>query len=150
MKEVFEDFAKVINNDPRLSYISRTKGGGGVLTVTTQDQIYTDKKTPFIVLMDGGAEDIRHFSSRRRWIPFILKVVIGQKILEREAVIKSSSFARGVEAIAKDVRNVIDMERCNGKYARNFLRSEAEPEQLVEGNVHLVIKTLTFELVRIE
>ena len=150
MKEIFEDITKLIQNDPRVSYFSKHKGGGGVDTVTTQEQVYTDKATPFVILMDGGADDILHWSCRRRWVPFSLKVVIGQRIFERQAVIKSSAFNRGIEEIAKDIRDVVDMERFNGKYARNFLKNESESELLSEGNVHLVIKTLTFELVRIE
>ena len=69
MKEIFEDFTKLLQNDPRVSYFGKTKGGGGIDTVTTQEQVYTDKATPFVVLLDGGADDILHWSSRRRWLP---------------------------------------------------------------------------------
>lgn len=147
MNEVFADFKGLAESDPRLGYIMAS---GGVITIATIDQIYTDTGTPFIAFLDGGVDDVLHWSGARRWMPFQFKVVVGQSVMEREGVIAGSPQDKGIDEIAKDVRNVFDMERFNGKYARNFLKSESEPELMTEGNVHLIIKTLTFEIVRIE
>ena len=81
---------------------------------------------------------------------FNLVVHAAQRIFEKQAVIFGNAQEKGVEDIAKDIRFVMDMQRRNGKYVRVFLKSEDAPTTMVDGNIHLLEKALTFEVVRIE
>lgn len=147
MKEVMEDFTKRINEFGPLGYIQKA---GGVLSLRSRDEIPLQQKTPFIVLIDRGTPEVLHWSSARRWMAFSLEVLICQRIFERQDIIKSNPFDKGIEEIAKDVRRALDMFRFGAKYARNFLTSEEPPELITEGNMHLQGKPLIFEVVRIE
>lgn len=147
MDMVLADFKKVILDDPRLAYI---KNGGGVVISQDNEEIPLQRKTPYVVLIGRNAAGILHWSSRRVWMPFLLEVVAVQQIFERENSVGSSPFKKGVAEVARDVRGVVDMNRINGKYARVFLREEAQPQRISEGNMHLLGKALTFEIVRIE
>ena len=147
MQEVLADFKKLILDDPRAAYI---KAGGGVLISQDNEEIPLQKKTPYVALLGRDAGGILHWSSRKRWIPFILEVVAVQRNFERENSVASSLFKKGVSEVAKDLRFIVDMNRINGKYARVLLREEGQPQKISEGNMHLLGKALTFEIVRIE
>ena len=147
MDILLADFKKVILDDPRLAYI---KAGGGVVTAEDFEEIPLQRKTPYVALIARNAAGILHWSSRRTWIPFFLEVVAVQRIFEREDSSTSSLFKKGVHQVAREVRQVVNLNRINGKYARVFLREEAQPRKISEGNMHLLGKALTFEIVRIE
>lgn len=147
MEQVFADFKQLLLEDARLHYV---KSGGGVVIAKSKDVVPLQEKTPYIWLADGGTNDISHLSSHRRWMGFILEVHPCQRIFDKEGIFQGTSNDIGIEAFAKDVRNVMDMQRKSGRYARVFLRGEGPASSIVEGNVHLLEKTLTFEVVRIE
>lgn len=147
MREVLDDFRKILLSDPRLEYI---KSSGGVLIATSKEVIPLQEKTPYIFLIDAGTTDISHLSSYKRWMGFSLGVHVVQRVFDKEGVIMGDSTQKGVEEISRDVRYVMDMQRVLGKYVRVFLRGMDAPSSIVEGNIHLVEKALTFEVVRIE
>ena len=147
MKEVQEDIKFVLLNDPRLVYV---KSGGGVLTLRGLEDYPLQTKTPSIVIFDSGTNGVLHWSSHRRWMPFSVRISAVQRIFNREHKIVGSDTEKGVDEIVKDIRYVLDMNRLNGRYARMFLRDESPPTQIVDGNVHLMEKALTFEVVRLE
>jgi hypothetical protein len=147
MKEVLADFTNYLLSDPRLEYI---KAGGGIVIATSREVIPLQEKTPYIYLTDGGTAGISHLSSYKRRMPFTVGVHVVQRVFDKEGVIMGAASQKGIEDMAKDVRNVLDMWRHGGKYTSVFLQSEDAPTSLVEGNIHLVEKALTFEVVRIE
>ncbi len=147
MKELLEDVQKVLKGDPRLDYIHRA---GGVITAQNMDQFPLQQKTPCIVLTEEGAGGILHWSSRRRWIPFRLQVHVVQRIFNREGILVGNPRDRSVNEMAKDIRFVLDMDRIGGRYARFLLISEDKANQFEFGNMFLLEKPLTFDVVRIE
>lgn len=147
MDVMLEDFRQVIANDPRADYIMRA---GGVVVAQDDEEIPLQQKTPYIVLIGRDAGGILHWSSRKRWMPFLLDVMAIQRIFDKEKSVLGSHQEKGVSAVARDMRFIVDMNRSNGKYARVFLREEGQAQKVFEGNKHLLGKTLTFEIVRIE
>lgn len=147
MNEVLEDFKKLLLESATLAYIARA---GGVIVVADKNSVPLQEKTPYLWLKSGGSAGILHLSSHRRWMPFNLEVHVCQRIFEKQAVVFGGEGEKGIEEIAKDVRFAMDMQRIQGKYARVFLTGEEAPTQLDEGNIHLLEKALTFEVVRVE
>ncbi len=144
---LLEEVKTILLGAPELSYI---REAGGVLIGQTPERFPLQQNVPYLVLVNGGSEDVLHWSSARRWISYRVEVHCVQRVFEREEVLVGGAFERGVEDIAKDVRFAFDMVRANGRFARNFLRSESPPALVADGNVFLVDKVLTFEIAVIE
>jgi hypothetical protein len=145
--DILKDVRDLLNAAPTLSYIH---SAGGVRIISEMDNIDHQMKTPFVIIEDGIDADIQHLSSRVIWRGMNVKVRCIQRIFEKMEVIIGSSFNRGVEEIADDVRTVLDMDRMNGKYARAYWQSSEQAAAIGDGNIHLIEKTLNFSYVRIE
>jgi hypothetical protein len=147
MKEICEDFEKEILGDPRTQEI---KAAGGVLIVHDLKDLEKWRKTPYVALIDGGTSFVRHLSGGVKQKGYLLNVHVIHKIVNRTDVVQGSLNEDGLVQHLKSVEDVIDMNRIRGKYFSVFLRTDLKPAQLSPGDVFLLEKGLTFEIVRVE
>ena len=147
MKELFDDVRELLLADPRLDYVKRA---GGVFELQSFDQFPHQHKLPAIVLTEDGVGEIKHWSSRRRWMGFRLQIHVVQQVFDRQGMIAGKKGDRSVHEMAKDVRFVVDMDRIGGKYARFLLIGEDKANTFEDGNMFLLEKSLTFDVARIE
>jgi hypothetical protein len=147
VKELLDDVTKALLEDPRLEYVRK---GGGVFALRDLAEFPYQVKTPCIVLVGLGAAGVLHWSSARRWMPFSLELHVVHRHFQKIEAVVGSEFDEGVEQMAKDVRHVLDMNRMGGKYVRMFLTSEGATALISAGNIFLLEKALTFEVVRLE
>lgn len=147
MKELLDDVEGRLNAHPDMEYV---KIAGGVIVLPQMELFPQQKKTPCIVLIDGGSGDVRHLSSRKRWMPFRLEAVVVVRVFVKDGIVRGLVDKKGVTQMTKDVRTVLDMDRMEGKYLRAFLRSEERPAILTNDSIWLQTKSLIFEYVRLE
>ncbi len=147
MDDVLKDVKKELLAHPRLAYIKRA---GGVVESQSIELFPLQSKLPAIVLIEEGTSEVKHWSSRKRWMGFRLKIYAVQQIFDREGVLVGKINEPGVNGVARDIRFVLDMNRLKGRYARFLLVSEDKTELFNAGNNFLLGKPLTFDVARIE
>lgn len=147
MKDLILDVKTKLMEHPSLEYVKRA---GGVLVLPSLDVFPHQQKTPCIILLDAGTPNVTHLSSKLRKMAFHIPITMVQRVFLKDGVIIGTPNDRGIEEMAKDVREVLDMDRMQGKYFSAFLRSDDSPVVVTNGSIWLQTKSLTFEYARIE
>lgn len=148
MNELMKDVEKALLDDPRMEPI---KQGGGVMILAEIEDYPQQAKTPNIVLIDPGATQYTHLSSKVLDRNMALEVHVVQRAMDyREDMAVGGPTDIGIEDLATLVRKVLDNNRLGAKYVWAFVVASGKPRQFKTDNPQLLEKPLTFDYRRIE